>query len=170
MLANVYQCQASQPELPVQGFLLTHRLIHHVVKRFRLSASHAESSSVADHVVVRGDFNASLQCRKGYVGLPHILTAKERLALHIEGTANSDKQFSMDSYGDLVWAKKTCQMPHSYAPCIRSMHRTVSTQNALHCVHAARSMPRTVLKRLMRCRKPLPHPTPLSLFTSKEGA
>ena len=76
LLANVYQYQASQPEQ--QAALLT--LIQRVVERW---------SSHADHVVVGGNFNASLRPRIGYAGLPHIQAADARLGtfLHDAGLA-----------------------------------------------------------------------------------
>ena len=99
LLANVYQYQASQPEQ--QAALLT--LIHRVVERW---------SSHADHVVVGGDFNASLQHRIGYAGLLHIRAADARLAtfLHDAGlTYEAPNIYTWHGANESMWLSRSGQ-------------------------------------------------------------
>ena len=66
LIANCYQYQASQPER--QAALLA--LVDSVIDRW---------SPQTDHVILGGDWNASLRPRIGYCGAPHTVLADERL-------------------------------------------------------------------------------------------
>ena len=66
LIGNVYQAQATQPEQ--QDALLA--LTGSVIQRW---------SDQSDHIIIGGDWNASLQQRVGYSGLAHINRADARL-------------------------------------------------------------------------------------------
>ena len=140
LLANVYQYQTSQPKQ--QAALLT--LIKSVVELW---------SSHADHVVVGGDFNASLLPRKGYAGLPHIRAAdggqtrilphfcttlawrmRHLIMMSIHGIAptNTDEQRVFLDW--FMWRSRSGQASVSNAGAyVRLESRTWST-TTVHCV------------------------------------
>ncbi len=66
LISNCYQYQASQPEK--QAALLA--LVDSVIDRW---------SPQTDHVILGGDWNASMRPRIGYCGAPHTVLADERL-------------------------------------------------------------------------------------------
>ena len=66
LVGNIYQAQASQPEQ--QDVLLN--LISRVIERW---------GGLSDHVMIGGDWNASLQQRIGYSNIAHIGWADARL-------------------------------------------------------------------------------------------